>query len=625
MRDIYKRYTRETYNEDGILETFSLEYPDDYSFSYDVVDDIALAEPDRPAMVWCNPEGEEHFFTFGDMKYYSDKTANFLADQGVRYGDLVLVILRRHYQFWFVALALDKLGAVIVPATFMLKEHDLEYRINSAEIKTIICTNVGEIAQTVDSALPLCPTLETLILVEGCGGGVTSEEEIADLRNMAAEPLAAGESLESRGFDPCSALGSVLSGPNGLLMTRANREGWLDFNKGVLEASADFAPIKTKAADPMIMYFSSGTSGNPKMVLHDSGYSLAHLGTAKHWQNVKSDGGIHFTIADTGWGKAVWGKLYGQWLMEACVFTYDFNRFVGDEICELIQRYKISTLCCPPTMFRLIMQGKVDDYDLTSLEYSVTAGEALNPDLFEMWLKRTGLYLTEGFGQTETPVTVCNSLNMIPKPGSMGKPLPLYHIEILDEDGNECVVGQTGEICIRCGLKGDGSGITRPPGLMLEYYRNQEKTAEAIHGGWYHTGDTAWRDEGGYYWYVGRNDDIIKSSGYRIGPFEIESVLLEHPAVRECAVTGVPDPVRGTAVKATVVLAPDYAPGDELTEELQNWVKSQTAPYKYPRIVTYIDALPKTVNGKVRRAVIRAEDEAGAAVASARPPEEFGG
>ncbi|MCL1847102.1 MAG: AMP-binding protein [Coriobacteriia bacterium] len=625
MRDIHKRYTRETYSEEGILETFSLEYPEDFSFSYDVVDDIAQAEPDRPAMVWCNPEGEEHIFTFGDMKRYSDKTANFLLEQGVRYGDLVLVILRRHYQFWFVALALDKLGAVIVPATFMLKEHDLEYRVNSADIKTIICTNVGEIAQTVDNAMSLCPTLKTRILVEGCGGGVTSEEDIEALHRLAVAPLALGETLEGRGFDPCTALGSVLSGPYGLLATRANRAGWVDFNLGVLEASEDFKPVEKKAADPMIMYFSSGTSGNPKMVLHDSGYALAHLGTAKHWQNVKSDGGIHFTIADTGWGKAVWGKLYGQWLMEACVFTYDFNRFSGDEICELIQKYQISTLCCPPTMFRLIMQGNVDDYDLSSLEYSVTAGEALNPDLFEMWRERTGLLLTEGFGQTETPVTVCNTVNMVPKPGSMGKPIPLYHTRILDEEGRECAVGQTGEICIRCGLTGDGSGAERPVGLMMGYYRNPARTAEAIYGGWYHTGDTAWRDEGGYYWYVGRNDDIIKSSGYRIGPFEIESVMLEHPAVRECAVTGVPDPVRGKAVKATVVLAPGYEASDELTRELQAWVKTQTAPYKYPRIIAYIDALPKTVNGKVRRAVIRAEDESGAAAAGARPPEEFGG
>jgi acetyl-CoA synthetase len=373
----------------------------------------------------------------------------------------------------------------------------------------------------------------------------------------------------------------------------------------------------------MIRYFSSGSSGNPKMVLHDSSYALGQLGTAKHWQNVQSDGGIHFTIADTGWGKAVWGKLYGQWLMEACVFTYDFDRFDGDGICALIERYRITTFCCPPTMYRLILQGKPSDYDLSSLVYSVAAGEALNPDIFVSWRELTGLGILDGFGQTETPLTVCNSVGMTPRLGSMGRPLPLYDTRILDENGRECAVGQTGEICIRVDT-GDPEQ-PYPPGIMLEYYRDPDKTAQTVCGGWYHSGDTAWRDEDGYFWYVGRNDDVIKSSGYRIGPFEIESVLLEHPAVRECAVTGVPDEVRGTAVKATIVLAPGHEGSAELTKELQTWVKTQTAPYKYPRHISYVDALPKTVNGKVRRAVIRAADEAGAEAANARPPEEFGG
>ncbi|MDR1013974.1 MAG: AMP-binding protein [Coriobacteriales bacterium] len=593
MRNIHKRYARESYDADGVLQELSLVFPADYNFSYDVVDDIAAAEPERPAMVWCNPEGEEHSFTFGDMKHWSDKTANFLAEQGVGYGDLVLVILRRHYQFWFVALALDKLGAVVVPATFMLKEHDLEYRVNSAGIRTVVCTDVGAIAQTVDDALPLCPTLATRILVNGGGGGLSEED------------------------------GSPFSGPEGVCARRAGREGWLDFNAGVTEASPVFEPRETKAADPMIMYFSSGTSGNPKMVLHDSSYSLAHLGTAKHWHNVRSDGGIHFTIADTGWGKAVWGKLYGQWLMEACVFTYDFDRFDAAEICELIKRYRITTFCCPPTMYRIIMQGDTASYDLSSLEYSVAAGEALNPDIFANWEKLTGLRIFDGFGQTETPLTVANMVNMTPRPGSMGRPVPLYDTRILDGDGRECAVGQTGEICIRTDT-GDPDQ-PYPPGVMLEYYRDPDKTSQAVYGGWYHTGDTAWRDEDGYFYYVGRNDDVIKSSGYRIGPFEIESVLLEHPAVRECAVTGVPDEVRGTAVKATVVPAPGFEGDDGLTRELQGWVKERTAPYKYPRIVSYVEALPKTVNGKVRRAAIRAADEQGAAAAHDRPPEEFGG
>jgi len=597
MRNIHQQYVKETYGHDGVLSEFKISYPDRYNFAYDVVDDIAVNEPDRPAMIWLNPEGEEHIFTFGDMKYWSDKTANFLADQGIGRGDMTLVILRRHYQFWFTALALNKLGAVLVPATFMLTEHDFEYRANSASISAVICTDVGRIAGVVDNALPHCPTIRTRILVGGAGGGMTSEEEIAALRETASARNG------TAAFDPATAKGCVLSGPPNICAVRVAREGWTDFNAGVSAAGTDFARRETLAADPMIMYFSSGTSGNPKMVLHDSSYSFGHLGTAKHWQNVKSDGGCHFTIADTGWGKAVWGKLYGQWLMEACVFTYDFDRFHGEEICALIERFRITTFCCPPTMIRLILQGDTAEYDLSSLEYAVTAGEALNPDLFNKWHARTGLYLKDGFGQTESPLTIANMPGMTPKPGSMGKPMPLYDVRLLDADGNECPAGQTGEICIRYDVNDP------PPGLMRCYYRDEAMTEKAIYGGWYHTGDTAWCDEDGYFWYVGRNDDVIKSSGYRIGPFEVESVMLEHPAVRECAVTGVPDPVRGMAVKATVVLMPGFEGNDALTQELQTWVKKKTAPYKYPRIIAYAKELPKTVNGKIRRVAIRAADE----------------
>ncbi|MCL2136284.1 MAG: AMP-binding protein [Coriobacteriia bacterium] len=597
MRDIFKRYTDEAYDDDGLLTQFSLHWPKNYNFAYDVVDDIAIAEPDRPAMVWCNPEGEEHIFSFGDLKHWSDKTANFLADAGIKKGDLVLVILRRHYQFWFVALALNKLGAVIVPATFMLKEHDLAYRVNSAEITTVICTDLGDIAEVIDNSLADCPSLQTRILVNGGSGGLGARSDVAD--------------------------DSALSGPEGLCQLGADRSGWIDFNSGVRASSADFAPVDTQAADPMIMYFSSGTSGNPKMVLHDASYSLAHLGTARHWQQVRSDGGLHFTIADTGWGKAVWGKLYGQFLMEACVLTYDYDRFDVDEICRLIEHYRVTTFCVPPTMYRMIMAEDVSGYDLSSIEHSVTAGEALNPDLFASWYELTGLYIYEGFGQTETPVTVCNIKGMRPKPGSMGRPLPLYDIAILDADGNECSTGQTGEICLRIDT-GDPA-CPYPPGIMLEYFRNVEKTTEAIHDGWYHSGDLAWRDEEGYYWYVGRNDDVIKSSGYRIGPFEVESVLVEHPAVRECAVTGVPDEVRGFVVKASVVLNEGYVASDELSEELKDFVKKETAPYKYPRIISYLDELPKTVNGKIRRAAIRAQDLEDAMSSTPRAPEEFGG
>lgn len=592
MRNINLRYVDETYAPDGQLETFSVHYPDNFNFGYDVVDDIATNDPDRRAMIWCNPEGEEHIFTFADMKRWSDKTANFLVDQGIKRGDYVLVVLRRHYQFWFVATALAKIGAVMVPATFMLKEHDLEYRLNGASISSIICTSVGEISQIADNVIDECPSVTSRILVNGAGGGTTKYDDEGNLIAVAGT------------------VGAALSGEEGICAASIERKGWADFNSGVRAASEVFERRDTVAADPMLMYFSSGTSGNPKMVLHNSGYAVAHLITAKHWHNVQPDG-VHFTIADTGWGKAVWGKYYGQWLMEACVLTYDFDRFNAGEILSLISKYQVTTLCCPPTMYRLMMSENFDAYDLSSLQYSTTAGEALNPDLFNFWKEHTGLTIFEGFGQTETPLTIANLKHSTPRSGSMGKPVPLYDVEIQRDDGSRCNTGETGEICIRM--------EPRPAGIMMEYYRDPEKTANAIYDGWYHTGDTAWVDEDGYFWYVGRNDDVIKSSGYRIGPFEIESELLEHEAVRECAVTGVPDPVRGFAVKATVVLADGFTGSDELTRELQAWVKHRTAPYKYPRIVEYVDALPKTVNGKIRRVAIRQKD--GADLKSPKLPE----
>ena len=588
MRNINERYVDETYDKAGVLQTYSVHYPDDFNFAYDIVDDIAVNDPERRAMVWCNPEGEEHVFTFADMKTWSDKTANFLSDIGIGRGDFVMVILRRHYQFWFTALALAKLGAVMVPATFMLKEHDLEYRLNGASIKAVIATNVGDIAGIVESTMNLhdCPSVEKFVLVNGAGGGLTERDE-------------------QGAFIVGDQVGPALSGPDGICAAAVEREGWLDFNTEVRASSDEFPRRETCAHEPMLMYFSSGTSGNPKMVLHDSGYAVGHLMTAKHWHNVRPDG-IHFTIADTGWGKAVWGKFYGQWMMEACVFTYDFDRFHAAEILGLINKYQITTLCCPPTMYRLMMQEDFEQFDLSTLEYSTTAGEALNPDIFDFWKEHTGLTIFEGFGQTETPLTIGNLTNTTPRPGSMGRPVPLFHTEIHRDDGTLCEIGETGEICIE--MAGGAGPDGHPAGIMMEYYRNPEKTDEAIYDGWYHTGDTAWCDEDGYFWYVGRNDDVIKSSGYRIGPFEIESVLLEHEAVRECAVTGVPDPVRGKAVKATVVLSEGFVGSESLTRELQKWVKKKTAPYKYPRIIEYVDELPRTVNGKIRRVAIREQD-----------------
>lgn len=545
MRNINLRYVEETYDDNNILKDYKLKYTDNFNFGYDVVDDIALNDPKRIAMVWCNPKKQERVFTFEDMKILSDKAANYFKSLGISKGDKVVVILKRHYQFWYTAVALHKLGAVMVPVTFMITAHDAEYRINAASVSAVICTGEGQAAQSVDEAMKDCPSLKIRTMVNG------------------------------------------------------KRDGWDDFDAGVEKASDCFEKVETNVKDPFLMYFSSGTSGYPKMVLHNHIYSLAHLLTAKHWHNVDPDG-LHFTIADTGWGKAVWGKLYGQWLMEAGVFVFDYDKFDASEILSLIPKYKISSLCCPPTMFRFFIKEGLEKFDLSSLKHATTAGEALNPDVFEKWYEATGLKLMEGFGQTETTLTVCNLVNMQPKPGSIGKPSPQYMVDLLDSEGNICPTGVTGEICIKTD--------PYPQGLMDCYYRNKDMTDCAIFNGYYHTGDTAWKDEDGYYWYVGRNDDIIKSSGYRIGPFEIESVLNRHPKVVESAVTGVPDEIRGHLVKATIVLAKGFEASDELIKELQEFVKHETAPYKYPRIIEFVEQLPKTINGKIRRAAIRQVD-----------------
>jgi len=458
---------------------------------------------------------------------------------------MVMVILKRHYQFWYTIVALHKIGAVIVPATFMLTKGDVEYRVRSASIKAAICTDMNGVCDAVDSAEDV-PSLEIKMIVNG------------------------------------------------------KRDGWMQFDEGVEKASDKLDRVETHVKEPMLMYFSSGTSGYPKMVLHDHLYSLGHLSTAKYWQNVDPEG-IHLTIADTGWGKAVWGKLYGQWHMEAAVFVYDYEKFEPHEIMNIVEKYRITSLCCPPTMFRMFINAGLEGHDLSSLKYCCIAGEALNPDVFNSWFKATGIKLMEGFGQTETTCTVCNIVGMEPKPSSMGKPSPQYRVMIVDDNGNECPAGTEGEIVI--------SYEPKPPGLMMCYYRDEEKTKKAMHDGWYHTGDVAWKDEDGYYWYVGRNDDVIKSSGYKISPFEIESVLVTHPAVIECAVTGIPDPVRGQLVKATVVLRKGYEPSEQLKKELQDFVKHETAPYKYPRALDFVKELPKTVNGKIQRGVIREKDK----------------
>lgn len=539
---LYQRFCQEEFDKNGVLCKFRPVVPEDFNFAYDCVDYIARHQPDRRAMVWCDDLGHQRTFTFGDMSRYSNMTANLLLQNGVKRGDMVMVILKRHYQFWFTILALHKIGAVIIPATNLLTKKDVVYRVNAARVSAIVCTADGEVSQAVEDGEP------------------------------------------------------EFYGPVQKFLVHGGREGWLDFDRELESCSPALERIPNKASDPMLLYFSSGTTGYPKMVVHDHSYAIAHIVTARHWHNVVPDG-LHLTVADTGWGKAVWGKLYGQWLCGAGVFVYDYTKFAPKDLLQKIQQYRITTFCAPPTIYRFFIKEGMEGYDLSSLTYATTAGEALNPEVYNRFLDYTGLRLMEGFGQTETVLSLANLVNSTPKPGSMGKPSPLYQVEVVDSEGIPVSTGEVGEIVIRA----DGP----TPGLLMEYYQDPERTKEAWHDGWYHTGDTVWQDEDGYFWYVGRTDDVIKASGYRIGPFEIESVLMEHPAVLECAVTGAPDPIRGTVVKATIVLMKGYQPTPELTKELQDYVKHQTAPYKYPRIVEYVEELPKTISGKIRRVAIR--------------------
>lgn len=555
MLNIYKRFVDETYDENGMLVGFDLKCDENYNFGYDVVDEIAKYEPDRRAMLWTNEEGEEITFTFGEIKKYTDKTANMLLSLGVRKGDPVMLVLKRHYQFWFAIVACHKIGAIAVPASNQLQKKDFVYRFDAASIKAIVCTSDDGIPEHVLQAAKECASVK--VLMEVHGRKAEREKGVMD-------------------------------------------DGFLNFDKLVAEASEDLPRQDVKAEDPMLMYFTSGTTGYPKMVLHNADYSLGHINTARNWQNCDPDG-LHFTLADTGWGKAVWGKLYGQWFMEASVFVYDYNRFHPTDLLPLFAKYHITTFCAPPTMFRFFIKEDLSKYDLSSLKYATIAGEALNPEVFNVFYKNTGIKLMEGFGQTETTCIIANITGMEPRPGSMGKPVPQFDVDIVDEDGQPVSAGVTGEIVIRTDKR-------KQYGLFMGYYRDEAKTKQAWHDNLYHTGDTAWKDEDGYYWYVGRTDDIIKSSGYRIGPFEIESVLMEHPAVLECAVTGVPDPIRGQVVKATIVLTKNYAPSEELKKEIQNYVKHQTAPYKYPRVVEFVEDLPKTISGKIRRTEIRKKD-----------------
>ena len=544
MRNINLRYVKETYDENGLLKHLDIDCPDDFNFGYDIVDDIAVNDPERVAMVWEHENGECRRFTFADIKRLSDKTCNYLASKGIGKGDFVMLVLKHSYQFWFICVALHKMGAIAVPATFMLKSHDIEYRIDAAGLKAAIVTDDDDIIES----------------FEGAG----------NIDKLACR-----------------------------FTVNGHRDGWLDFDREMEECSEAWERVPTKLTDRFLMYFTSGTSGNPKMAVHDYSYPLGHILLAKHWQQVEADG-LHWTVADTGWAKNAWGKFYGQWIMEAAVFVYEYDRFEPHHIMNMIEKHRITTFCCPPTMFRLYLNAGIEGHDLSSLKNCCIAGEPLSPDTFNTWYKATGLKLMEAFGQTESSVIVGTLKGMTPKPGSMGKPSPQFRVELLDKEGNPVRPGEEGEICV--------SISPRVPGIFVEYYRDEVKTNETLRDGWHHTGDVAWKDEDGYFWYLGRNDDIIKSSGYRISPFEIESVLVEHPAVLEVAVTGVPDPIRGQLVKATIILREAYKPTDELKKELQQFTKSRTAPYKYPRVIEFVDAIPKSISGKVRRVVIRNRD-----------------
>ena len=547
MKLIYKECCHEEFDANGTLTSFSIRCPDTFNFAYDVVDRIAREDPERLALVWCNVAGEERRFNFREISARSNQTANYLKSLGIRKGDRVMLMLKRHHEYWTTILALHKLGAVAVPATHMLTVKDIVYRVQSASIKAVVCTPDGDLADYVLEAQKQCPTLTVTCIV------------------------------------------------------RRPKQGFLLLDEGVAASPDRFDRVPTLSTDPLLMYFTSGTTGYPKAVIHDHSYPLAHIITARHWQNVK-EGGLHLTVADTGWGKASWGKLYGQWLAGTAVMVYDFDKFVAADLMAVIQKYQVTTFCAPPTIYRFLIKEGIEGYDFSSLTYATNAGEALNYEIYRQFVEKTGVQLMEGFGQTETTLLVANLAGSRSKPGSMGKPSPLYDVHLMDRDGNEVATGEVGEIVVRPCREG------RQFGIFTAYNNDEELYKKVWKGGVYHTGDTAYRDEDGYFWYVGRVDDIIKSSGYRIGPFEIESVLMEHPAVMECAITGVPDPERGQIVKATIVLTRQYAPSPELARELQEYVKKATAPYKYPRVVEFVKELPKTISGKIRRVEIREKD-----------------
>ena len=538
---IYNKFIDTIEDENGTPTSITFKNTEKFNFAFDLIDELADREPDKLAMLHIGLDKTERRFTFKDIKKASNQCANYFKSLGIKKGDRVLLVLKRHYQYWFAMIGLNKLGAIAIPATNQLLEHDFEYRFKAAGVSTIICTADGDTANQADIAAAKCPELVNKIIVNG------------------------------------------------------TREGWRSFDEEYTLYSTHYNRTEDAPGgdDLMLMFFTSGTTGYPKIAAHNYKYALGHFHTAKYWHNVDPDG-LHFTISDTGWAKAMWGKLYGQWLCEGAIFVYDFDRFDAADILPMFAKHNITTFCAPPTMLRMMVKEDISKYDFSSVQHMTTAGEALNPEVYRQFEKATGLQIIEGFGQTESTMIIGNMVGADHKIGSMGKAAPIYDVKLLDSDGNEVAAGETGEICVNVS---DGA----PCGLFTGYYRDQEKTDEVWYDGYYHTGDVAWCDEDGFYWYVGRSDDVIKSSGYRIGPFEIESVIMELPYVLECGVSAAPDEVRGQVVKASIVLVKGTEPTDELKKEIQVYVKEHTAPYKYPRIVEFKDSLPKTVSGKIQR------------------------
>lgn len=540
-RRVYKEFVDTVEDENGTPTSITFKNTEKFNFAYDIVDKIAKKQPEKVALVHISEKKEKRTFTFNDMKRASGRAANYFKSLGIKKGDRVMLVLGRHYQFWYAMLGLHKLGAIAIPAMNQLLEHDFEYRFNAAGVSTILCTEKGDVATQVDLAAEKCPQLVNKIMVGG------------------------------------------------------SREGWRNFDEEYKLFSTHFDRNEDTACgdDIMLMYFTSGTTGYPKIAAHSFKYALGHFHTAKYWHNVDPNG-LHFTISDTGWAKAMWGKFYGQWICEAAIFVYDFERFNAADILPMFAEHHITTFCAPPTMLRMLVKEDISKYDLSSVKHMTTAGEALNPEVYRQFEKATGLQILEGFGQSESTMMIGNLTGAPHKIGAMGKPAPIYDIDLLDSDGNRVKAGEPGEIVVNV-------SETYPNGLFRGYYNDEEKTAEVLHDGYYHTGDVAWCDEDGFYWYVGRVDDVIKSSGYRIGPFEIESVIMELPYVLECGVSAAPDEVRGQVVKASIVLTAGTEPTEELKKEIQNYVKQHTAPYKYPRIVVFRDELPKTSSGKIQR------------------------